>query len=98
MANNQSRGLIIASKTKGWDPTVIDGFGSIANFDYDPGNYATRFVGTLSDGNNLAWPDGYDIPGVKAEPPTFETPEPRTSKNYASRNANPNPGFPKGSY
>lgn len=56
----QSRGLIIASKTQGWDPTVIparDGKPavSIANFNKDPktpGSYLYDTTGTLpaSDG------------------------------------------------
>ena len=32
----QSRGLIQASKTQGWDPTVIPGHGSMADFDKEP--------------------------------------------------------------
>ena len=97
MAGNQSRGLIIASKTKGWDPTVIEGFGSIANFDYDMGNYPTRYVGTLSDGNNDSWPDGYDVPPLKMDP--FPGPDvTREVERDRTINSNPYPGFPKGSY
>lgn len=96
--NNQSRALIIASKAQGWDPTVIPGLGSIANFDYDPGIVGQRFVGTLSDGTQNSWPDGYDATDVKPVPPSFNTPILREDDQHATFNADPFPGFPKGSY
>ena len=66
MAGNQSRGLIAASKTRGWDPTVIPARGdqpevSIANFDVDQGNLAGYPVGRLPGGiTEHAGPEGRD--------------------------------------
>ena len=63
MAGNQVRGLIAASKTRGWDPTVIPGFGSMANFDKDPGQViidGPRPVGDLPGGNPDGWYAEYD--------------------------------------
>ena len=97
MAGNQVRGLVAASKTRGWDPTVIPGLGSIANFDIDPGNAGTQFVGMLSDGQQLDWPDGYDVPALKMDP--FPGPDvTREVERDRTTNSNPFPGFPKGSY
>jgi hypothetical protein len=102
----QSRGLIQASKTAGWDPTVIPARGdkparSIADFDVDP-NIANgqKYVGELPGGTPLAWPDGYDvsISGGEASP-RFETPDTTYDSGVTRRkthtyNANPVPGKP----
>ena len=93
MAGNQSRGLIAASKTKGWDPTIIQGTGeSIANFDKDPGIVDRNHVGDLPGGSPLSWPDGYDT-NITAPKVTFNAPD--AGRENASRrtvNANPTPG------
>lgn len=94
MAGNQSRGLIAASKTRGWDPTVIAGTGeSIANFDKDQGNLAGKPVGDIPGGT----PDGWaDDTGVSVRAPmttTFNAPDfSRETVNRRTRNANPTPG------
>lgn len=90
MAGNQSRALVIASKMKGWDPTVVPGYGSIANFDYDPGNYPQRFTGTLPDADKLDWADGYDVPQNLQQ--TFAVPTPK--RNTRTVNADPTPAEP----
>ena len=97
MAGNQVRGLVAASKTRGWDPTVIPGLGSFANFDVDMGNAGTQFIGTLPDGKQDSWADGYDVPPLRMNP--YPGPDVnRENANLRSSNANPYPGFPKGSY
>ena len=88
MAGNQSRGLIAASKTRGWDPTVIPaGYGkpaeSIAPFDKDMGNLPDFTMGRLPGGNPDGWQDGVDSEhgqqppqGVRLfEKPPFNTPD-----------------------
>ena len=72
MAGNQSRGLIIASKTRGWDPTRIrnsDGsYGeSMANFDKDPANAPVgpgAYLGRLPQGT----PDNFADDHPKIDP------------------------------
>lgn len=102
MAGNQSRGLIAASKTKGWDPTVIAGTGeSIANFDVDQGNLAGKPVGSLPGGTPDGWANNWDngrvdpavMQNISADPP-FRTPD-YNRENVARRtsNANPFPGM-----
>lgn len=95
MAGNQSRGLIAASKTKGWDPTVIPGFGSIANFDKDQGNLAGKHVGTLPGGTPDGWPDGNDVSlGGGVTEATFAHPDTSREKPQHTTNANPFPAMP----
>jgi hypothetical protein len=74
MAGGQSRGLIIASRMKGWDSTVIVDTAtgsreSIANFDKDQGNLPGSPVGRLPverpDQREIRWDD----------PVTFRTPD-----------------------
>jgi len=84
MPGGQSRGLVRASQLKGWDPTRIEGFGSIANFDKDPGNLPGAYVGRLPGGPKDSWPDGYDVElGALSfsEPAPFNAPKPRPSRN-----------------
>ena len=71
MAGNQSRGLVAASKTKGWDPTVIPDAGSLADFDVDQGNLAKYPLGNLGNPPN-GWPNGYD---VNVNAPASSTPD-----------------------
>ena len=94
MAGNQSRALIIVSKAKGWDPTVIEGGESIANFDKDNQNYRSSGdgLGKLPEGT----PDTF--PQAKApeesERMTFTTPDTsRETKNRASSGADPFSGM-----
>lgn len=55
---DQSKALIIMSKMKGWDPTVIPGVGSIANFNKapDPWELGNQSVGKLPEGNGDSYP------------------------------------------
>lgn len=102
MAGNQSRGLIAASKTRGWDPTVIPaGNGrpaeSIANFDKDQGNYGNqpgKCVGEIPGGHPDGWPDGYDVSkGIPSQ--QFNSPDvSRENAMRHTRNANPTPANP----
>lgn len=104
MAGNQSRGLIQASITRGWDPRVIPGFdsGILPNFDKDQGNIVSQgnpsgCLGKLPDGTPDGWPDGHDILGVPSPSPTSRDfqPAPQASGNNPKRTngANPYPGF-----
>jgi|SRR5262245_14818440 len=65
MAGNQSRALIIASRMRGWDPTRVEGGGSIANFDKDMGNAAGQPVGRIP-GLRDGYPDGHDVRELRA--------------------------------
>jgi hypothetical protein len=104
MSGNQSRGLIAASKTRGWDPTVIPARdGEAANssilprFDRDQGNLANGHVGQLPDGTPDGWPDGHDVLGVPS--PAVQSLDWQESQNSGNepkrgtRGANPYPGF-----
>jgi len=95
MAGNQSRGLIAASKTRGWDPTVIQGTGeSIANFDKDQGNLPGRPVGTLPDGTPDSWPDERGIPSLEVGTAAFSHPDTdRENTARRTRNADPFAGM-----
>ena len=105
MAGNQSRGLILASKTRGWDPTKIpsvDGGNEsiLPNFDKDQGNhrmYGDPSVGKLPDGTPGGWPDGHDVLGVPSPSPQSQDfqPKPQASgnENRRTKGANPYPGF-----
>ena len=64
MPGGQSRGLVQASITKGWDPRKIEGGGSISAFDVDPGTLPHRFVGRIPGGppaHETGMADGYDV-------------------------------------
>lgn len=65
---DQSKALIIMSKMKGWDPTVIPGVGSIANFNKAPNPWelGNQSVGTLPEGT----PDSFP----QAEEPRYQNP------------------------
>ena len=102
MAGNQSRGLIEASKTRGWDPTVIPGRDgeparSIAGFDIDPGNLMGRPVGDLPGGTPDGWPDQWDngrmIPGDRPGAVSFSLPD--ASREYGNEHAPDNLGQSK---
>lgn len=67
MAGNQSRGLIAASKTRGWDPTVIPAKGrypavDLSKIDYDPYpnniSQQTPVYTEQAGGYPAGWPDG----------------------------------------
>ena len=96
----QSRGLIQASKTAGWDPTVIPARGdkpahSIANFDKDQGSLAGKPVGDLPGGAPDGWPDDTGISVRAPMTTTFNAPDfSRENANRRTRNANPIPGMP----
>lgn len=97
MAGNQSRGLVAASKTRGWDPTKIQGFtdaegGDIAQWDYDPGNIVTppnTYVGDAVPNTPLNPPEG-DSTATSPVAPAFNVPDAgRETTNRATRNASP---------
>jgi hypothetical protein len=103
MAGNQSRGLIAASKTRGWDPTRIPAGGpgqpeqDLAAFDVDQGNAASYPVGRLPGGPVDAWEDGISVGGLSLDnpSPTFRTPDAgRENANRRTRDANAFPGMP----
>lgn len=94
---DQSKSLIIISKAKGWDPTVIPGVGSIANFDKAPNPWelGNQSVGTLPEGSRDSYPQAEE-PRYN-ESMTFDVPDvSRETKNHATRGADPNAG--KGGY
>ena len=108
MAGNQSRGLIMASKTRGWDPTKIpsvDGGNEsiLPNFDKDQGNhrmYGDPSVGKLPDSipaEQQGWPNGHDVLGVPSvSQPELDWQESQNDgqkPNRATKGANPYPGF-----
>lgn len=79
MAGNQSRGLIAASKTKGWDPTVIPAAPgkpaqSLSDFDVDQGNLPGYPVGRIPGGPPSVL-DGSTDPKVLAEDHYFVHPD-----------------------
>lgn len=98
MAGNQSRGLVQASKTKGWDPTKIPAGPNgpavdLSRIDVDPGNLPGPYVGSLV-GPSADAADGYDssigAPGVP-----FDTPD--VGRETAARRttgSDPYPGKP----
>ena len=97
MAGNQSRGLIAASKTKGWDPTVIAGGESIANFDKDQTNANIYGVGRIPGGPppqvDTSMSHDAVMPGkVEFAHPDFT----RETANRATRNADPFSGKQEG--
>jgi len=104
MAGNQSRGLIAASKTKGWDPTEIPGMGGILpNFDRDQKNYGNdgdKCVGTLPEGTPEAWPDSLGNPPTPSPQAQDFQPQPQASGNENRRTsgADPYKGFGEGGY
>lgn len=63
---DQSKALIIVSKNKGWDPTVIADGESIANFNKapDPWKLGNQSVGNLPGGTPDGWPDSYGPPAT----------------------------------
>ena len=102
MAGNQSRGLIAASKTRGWDPTKIparDGLPEvdISTFDVDQGNLPGYPVGRLPGGAVNSWQDGVDIAtslGFDQATP-FSHPDPeKENKVRHTSGADPFPGMP----
>lgn len=110
MAGNQSRGLIQASITRGWDPRVIVGRDGadestiLPNFDKD--NQNIRFVGDglgkLPDGTPDGWPDGHDVIGVPSPSPQavdFQSSQnDGQTPNRATKGADPYKGFGEGGY
>jgi hypothetical protein len=102
MSGNQSRGLVRASITKGWDPTKIDnGDGSttdISRWDYDSGNIAQPPGGYVGVGPSAATnsPDG--DPSIRAglgpdTPLGFATPDTtRETVRRGTYNAHPRGG------
>jgi hypothetical protein len=91
---DQSKALRIMSKQKGWDPTQIEGGGSIAGFDVAPGvsgGAVGRLPGCTPDG----WPGSLGVPSIGPESVGFSHPDAtRETKSRATRNADPNPGKP----
>jgi len=102
MAGNQSRGLIAASKTRGWDPTKIparDGLPEvdISKFDVDQGNLPGYPVGRLPGGPVDSWQDGVDLASKLGfdQPTPFSHPDPeKENKVRHTSGADPFPGMP----
>lgn len=103
MAGNQSRGLVAASITKGWNPTVIPaGNGqpaqNLADFDVDPGNLPGKRVGELPGGAVIGWPDGFGPPRDAPTPAVgsvdFESPQPDGNTPARRGGGDPYPGMP----
>ena len=94
MAGNQSRGLVAASKTKGWDPMVIPAAPgkpaqSLTDFDVDQGNLAGNPVGRIPGGPpSTTIPEATDT--VFTEKVTFSTPD-YSRENAARRTSGANP-------
>jgi hypothetical protein len=90
---DQSKALIIMSKMKGWDPTVIPGVGSIANFNKAPNPWelGDQSVGTLPEGIQDSYPQAeqprYD------EAVTFNVPELREDNNNRGGGSDPYAGM-----
>jgi hypothetical protein len=90
---DQSKALIIMSKNKGWDPTVIPGVGSIANFNKAPNPWelGDQSVGKLPEGISNSYPQAeeprYD------ESVTFSVPELRENNDNKGGGSDPYPGM-----
>ena len=100
MPGGQSRGLVQASITKGWDPRKIPAGPNgpavdLSKIDVDPGNLPGPYLGRLSDaGPKADAPDGYDS-SIGSPSVPFEHPD--TSRETANRRtsgANPYPAKP----
>lgn len=101
---DQSKGLIQASKTRGWDPNIIpagngDGEVDISEFNMPPerpnfGDMAGRpLPGDVPHQTN-GMPDGYDV-SVGAPRTSFNAPDAgRENANRRTSGANPVPGMP----
>ena len=86
----QTRGLILASKMAGWDPTKIEGGESIANFDKDPVAPRNDTTGTLPQGIPDSFPDDTESPlgqRISFNAPDFGRERPRHTTG-----ADPTPG------
>lgn len=95
MAGQMTRGLIAASKTLGWDPTVIPGFGSMTEFDRDAGRLG-EWNPTLAKGVPAPDDSTYDNPGIGPDKVDFATPDVTRERSKHTTNANPFPGFDGG--
>lgn len=100
MAGGQSHALIIVSKAKGWDPTVIPARGdipaeSIANFNknqaLDPMTHDT--TGNLPQGTPLNFPEDHGNPG-QGSPWEHPTNSDGNQPIRHTSGANPFPGMP----
>jgi len=93
----QSRGLIQAAKTAGWDPTVIPARGDkpaqgIADFDVDPGiANGQKYTGQLPEGTPLAYPTDPAMTQRDTWSTHYQS-EPKVRRG--TKNANPTPGMP----
>ena len=109
MAGNQSRGLIAASKTRGWDPTVIPARDdkpafNLADWDVDQtnANGAVYPLGRFPEGKVISYPDDYSHPptcssadGTSPPATTFNYPDvTRENKSRRTTNANPTQFMP----
>lgn len=109
MAGNQSRGLIQASKTRGWDPTVIPARDGVAadssilpTFDRDQGNIAADIgspgdwcVGKLPGGTPDGWPNELGVPGTSVSSPVdFQSSQNTGNEDRRTTNADPTPAMP----
>lgn len=96
----QSRALIIASQTQGWDPTRIYDTrtgkyeDSIANFDKAPELFVNQQgTGSLPEGTPDGYPDGGFATEVWTGEPTCRYPEPREAADRGTSGADPYAGM-----
>jgi hypothetical protein len=90
----QSRGLIQASKTQGWDPTVIPGHGSMADFDKAPERDPTSrsCVGRIPGGPPSVTDASTDHP-VMSPKESFNAPDYSRETPKHTNGANPFAGM-----
>lgn len=95
----QSKGLIIAAQTAGWDPTkIMPGGEDISNFDKAPELFANQAgTGAMPGGSPDSWPDGYSRGGLNLDPSStvrFNAPDAgRETAQHGTRNADPFAGM-----
>jgi len=91
MQGDVGRALRIISQAKGWDPNVIQGGESIANFNKEPSGVDHITLGKLPQGTPDSFPE--DHPGIDVAATPFATPDSASGSdaNRRTTNANPKP-------
>lgn len=89
---DMSKALIIMSKARGWDPTVIQGGESIANFNKAPDrpNYSDSCVGSLPEGAPISYPEA-EQPHYGSESVTWNAPNRATGSDANRRTGGSDP-------
>jgi len=90
---DQSKALIIVSKAKGWDPTVIPGVGSIANFNRAPNTWelGDQSVGSLPEGISDSYPQAEEPRYTESK--TFNSPQLRENNDNKGGGSDPYAGM-----